>query len=287
MATIAHMAGMASEGMSMTTTPARKTTPASDQTDLLTAIRASWDADAAAYDSYPYHGLHSAPERRAWQRALGEAFKPLGDTSSSRILDVGSGTGEIAVLLAGSGYQVTGVDLSPGMLAVARQKADRAGVPLTLLEGRADHLPLPDASCDGVFSRHLLWTLPDPDAALRDWVRVVRPGGIVALADGWWNEPAPLMRLRRAIGATLRRVLQPTGTTHHTHHGYAEIAPRLPLADGISATGARELLEGAGLIGIRVRDLAVVRAAERQGQPAWRWVEQARHTWLASGERPA
>src|SRR5207245_192630 len=109
-------------------------------------------------------------------------------------------------------HQVTGVDLSPAMLVAAREKAEKLGLPITLLEARADQVPLPDGTFNAVFSRHLLWTLPKPRAALREWARVVRPGGIVAVADGWWNEPGREMRLRRAVGSRLRRVL---GSAHH------------------------------------------------------------------------
>ena len=72
----------------------------------------------------------------------------------------------------------------PRMLERAKQKADLLGVPLPLSLASADSLPFDADSFDVIFSRHLFWTLPDPSAALLEWVRVVKPGAIVAIADG-------------------------------------------------------------------------------------------------------
>lgn len=250
--------------------------------ETFAAIRASWDAEAPTYDSRPSHGL-SERERFAWRRMLRHVLDPLQDGQPLRVLDVGTGTGEMALLMADMGCQVTGVDLAPGMLAVAGRKAEAQGLGLTLLEGRADRVPLPDASVDVVFSRHLFWTLPDPRAALREWVRVVRPGGMVAIADGWWHEPGPVMEARRAIGGALRRVLEPGD---RGHAGYEAISEKLPLAGGISPYSIRYWLDSADLVRIRVRDLAAVRSAERAALPPWRWVDRARFTWLATAYRP-
>lgn len=258
-------------------------TIAADQADqMLSTIRSSWDADAPTYDANPTHGL-SAREQTAWRRLLTETFAPLRGDAPTRIVDVGTGTGEMALLLASMGCAVTGIDLSPAMLAQARAKAQRLALPLTLLEGRADRLPLPDASVDAVVSRHLFWTLPDPLAAVREWARVVRPGGMVSIADGWWAEPSRQMRVRRALGAALRRAFHEQG---HRMPGYDAIAAHLPIGGGISPYSVRYYLSSADLERIRVRDLHAIRRAERRALPVWRWIDQARFTWLATAYRP-
>jgi SAM-dependent methyltransferase len=257
-----------------------RVTDSSDE--LFSAIRSNWDVDAPTYDTLPSHGL-SERERWAWRRLLREVFAPLASDTPARIVDVGTGTGEMALLLAEMGFTIDGVDISPAMLARARAKARRLGLDISLIEGRADQLPLADASVDAVFSRHLFWTLPDPHAAVREWARVVRPGGIVAIADGWWAEPSRQMRIRRAIGAGLRRAV---GDAGHQMPGYAAVAPYLPVGDGVSPYTIRYYLFAAGLERIRVRDLRAIRRAERSALPLWRWIDQARFTWLATGYRP-
>ncbi|CAM4387295.1 methyltransferase domain-containing protein [Deinococcus marmoris] len=101
------------------------------------------------------------------------------------LLDVMCGTGTLALALAdavGAGGRVVGADLSPGMLAVARNKA--AGQPqVSFVEADATALPLADAEFDGVACASGLFFVPEMDAALREWRRVVRPGGRVVFSS--------------------------------------------------------------------------------------------------------
>jgi SAM-dependent methyltransferase len=200
------------------------------------------------------------------------------------VLDVGTGTGVMARLLAGMGHRVTGVDLSPAMLSVAREPGGEVGPLVTYIEARADRLPFEDDSFDLVFSRHVLWTLPRPRKAIQEWARVTRPGGVVAAADGWWEEPGPTMQSRRVIGAALRAVLEGPAPGREA---YKPLLQRLPLSHGLSPYSVRHYFDQAGLERIVVRDLGAVRAAERYGMPPWRWIDQARFTWIASGIVPA
>ncbi|MGH2344233.1 MAG: hypothetical protein ACRDG4_03335, partial [Chloroflexota bacterium] len=128
-----------------------------------------------------------------------------------------------------------------------------------------------------------LWTVPRPRKALREWARVTKPGGIVAAADGWWEEPSVEMQARRAIGAAFRAVLERPAPSRAA---YEPLRPRLPLARGLSPYSARHYFDQAGLGRIVVRDLREVRAAERRAMAPWRWIDQARFTWLASGIVP-
>ena len=116
---------------------------------------------------------------------------------------MGAGTGFLALLLAELGHRVTGVDLAPGMLALARAKAARlpaGAVRPVFAPGDAVDPPLPAGSVDAVISRHLLWTLTEPQRAFANWRRLLRPGGRVVAIDGLWHggrqqapepEPAP------------------------------------------------------------------------------------------------
>jgi ubiquinone/menaquinone biosynthesis C-methylase UbiE len=102
------------------------------------------------------------------------------------ILDVGSGTGEDARELAAAvapGGRVVGVDHSPEMVAEARRRADGSGLPIQFVPGDARALDFPDRSFDRTRAERVLIHLSDPAAAVREMVRVTRPGGLVVVSD--------------------------------------------------------------------------------------------------------
>src|SRR5262245_7289829 len=121
------------------------------------AVIAFWDLRSATYDDSPGHAVQSEAEHRAWLAALGGLLPP----PPADVLDAGTGTGFLALLLAELGHRVTGVDLSAGMLSKAREKAAGLGpgtVPPTFRVGDAVDPPLAPTSVDAVVSRHVLWT---------------------------------------------------------------------------------------------------------------------------------
>jgi demethylmenaquinone methyltransferase/2-methoxy-6-polyprenyl-1,4-benzoquinol methylase len=93
------------------------------------------------------------------------------------VLDVATGTGLVAAELLRQGFRVTGVDLSPEMLAVAQR---RFGDEVELIHASAEALPLASASFDHLTSAYPLRYVADPGATLAEFARVVRPGGFVA-----------------------------------------------------------------------------------------------------------
>jgi demethylmenaquinone methyltransferase / 2-methoxy-6-polyprenyl-1,4-benzoquinol methylase len=110
-----------------------------------------------------------------WRRFLVSRVPPL-----SNVLDVATGTGAVARLLLERGCAVTGLDQSPGMLAVARE---RLGARAVFLEGRAEELPFEDGSFDALTFTYLLRYVEHPGAVLSELARVVRPGGTVAMLE--------------------------------------------------------------------------------------------------------
>lgn len=141
-----------------------------------------WDSQASRFDEEPDHGLRDPDVRACWRDLLLSALPP----APARVADLGCGTGTIAVLLAGEGYDVHGVDLSGAMVAAARTKAAKAGVTARLQQGDAAVPPWEPSSFDVVFARHVLWTLPDPEAAVGRWARLLRPDGKLVLVEGLW-----------------------------------------------------------------------------------------------------
>lgn len=138
-----------------------------------TAIREFWEREGSQYDQRAAHGISSEPERRRWI----EALSPI--PPASRVLDVATGTGFVALLLAELGHEVTGVDASEAMLAHARAKAADGRVAVRFVEGVTEKLPFADASFDAVTARHFIWTVLEPQQAFAEWRRVLAPGGLV------------------------------------------------------------------------------------------------------------
>jgi ArsR family transcriptional regulator len=119
-----------------------------------------------------------------------------------RAVDVGTGTGVFALELARLGLRVIGVDRSSRMLEAARSRIEAAGAPdIELRPGDASALPLADAEVDAAFAHMVLQYLAAPGDALREMARVVRPGGLVVVADftsherAWMREELGVLRL--------------------------------------------------------------------------------------------
>ncbi|MCP3801310.1 class I SAM-dependent methyltransferase [Allokutzneria sp. A3M-2-11 16] len=99
-----------------------------------------------------------------------------------RVLDLGCGDGALLDLLASPGRQLTGIDLSPDSLAVARRRPALAGA--SLVEGRAQELPFPDNGVDACTSHMALMLMDEVDAVAEEIARVLVPGGTLACALG-------------------------------------------------------------------------------------------------------
>ncbi|MDS0140705.1 MULTISPECIES: class I SAM-dependent methyltransferase [unclassified Amycolatopsis] len=135
--------------------------------------RRYWDRKSTTYDA----------EMGVWDRRL------FGD---SREWACGRAVGEVLEVAVGTGLNLpcypaevtlTGLDLSEGMLAIARERAQRLGRPVTLRQGSAHELPFAEASFDTVLCTFGLCAIPDPAAAVGEMVRVLRPGGRLILVD--------------------------------------------------------------------------------------------------------
>ena len=122
-------------------------------------------------------------ENEMGQRWLYEIERFLPEGRSLNILDVGTGTGFFAILLAEKGHRVEGIDLTPAMLEEARTLAKQRNLDITFREMDAQNLAYPDDTFDVVISRNLTWTLPDPQRAYASWFRVLKPGGVLLNFD--------------------------------------------------------------------------------------------------------
>jgi ubiquinone/menaquinone biosynthesis C-methylase UbiE len=194
-------------------------------------VAAHWDRRAPTFDEDFGHSIRTPAERAAWDRILDLVLAGRG---ALECLDAGCGTGFLSFELAARGHRVTGVDFAPAMLAEARRKAAERSVSIRFEEADAEHLALPAGSFDLLISRHLLWTLPHPEAAIDEWIRVLRPGGRLAVVDGQFD-----------AGAT-----PPPAGSARTSEEYARVGDQLPFLGGRSQSEIEALLRAHGLVSV-------------------------------------
>lgn len=192
----------------------------------------------------------SCARQPAWWEVYGRA---LGCSGPCSILDIGTGTGFLALGLARRGHRVTGIDLSPGMLKRARENAAEGGLPVELLIADAEQPPFRPESFDAVVCRNLLWTLCRPEAALTSWRRLLRPGGRLVVSDGLWSHAGMRGSVRRMLQAVRGVVTRPGAETVSLRfwEAYQRINGRLPHFRGVARAEAAALLEGCGLQDVR------------------------------------
>ena len=242
--------------------------------ELHDELRTFWNEDADTYDRSPSHALTDLVEAAAWRAILLRHLPPPPAT----VLDAGAGTGAMSLLAAELGYRVTALDLSPGMLARAKEKAVARGLELETVVGPAGEPPA--GPFDAVMERHLLWTTPDPGAALRAW-REVAPSGRLVVLEGIWARTSLAWRARDAAARTVRPLL---GVRHDHHGSYGEeLKASLPLMHAESAVPWIDAVQAAGWRNLRIERLRDVEWARRMAQP-WPlgWLEGSPHFAIAA-----
>jgi ubiquinone/menaquinone biosynthesis C-methylase UbiE len=190
------------------------------------SINHYWTGRAPGYAEYQLRPERLADDTAAWSEVWSSALPP----APLDVLDVGTGSGQVASVLAGLGHRVTGIDLSDGMLEQARATVKDADFRL----GDAVAPGFPAGSFDAVTGRYVMWTLRDPAAAVRNWIRLLRPGGTVAVVDSTWFPHGP------------QSFYEP------------EVWQALPLAQATSIAPTAAVLEEAGLTGVTVTPLTSI-----------------------------
>ncbi|HLZ70226.1 MAG TPA: methyltransferase domain-containing protein [Dehalococcoidia bacterium] len=243
---------------------------------ILERIGAAWDAAADTYDAQYGHAPSSEAERAAWSGLL---LRLLPAQPPLRILDLGTGTGVVALLLAAAGHELTGIDLSPRMLEQASSKARRGRLPIRYDLGDARRLPYADGAFDAVVSRYLIWTLPQPAPALREWIRVIRPGGRVIAIDSL----APRGRALAPIATIAARLLRRTPSGAGARRSVTAPAAGFPLNGPLEPAPVQAAFAEAGLRRVRALELCRLDATLRRAMPlSQRWTRDYRR-YLASG----
>ena len=146
-------------------------------------IAAYWTKRSDSFLEQRRAELHS-PLADRWMEEI-RKYLPENESENGRlkILDVGCGTGFFTILLAKQGHQVTGTDLTPDMIANSRILGEEEHVTCDFQVMDAEHLGFSDESFDVVISRNLTWTLPEAAQAYKEWIRVLKPGGLLLNFD--------------------------------------------------------------------------------------------------------
>jgi demethylmenaquinone methyltransferase/2-methoxy-6-polyprenyl-1,4-benzoquinol methylase len=190
------------------------------------------------------NGLLSLGLDRRWRRAAVTAVDPA---AGELILDIGTGTGDVARLVRRRGARVVGVDLSHDMLVVAGAKVPSGA---TFAEASVFALPFGEGSFDAGVSAFVLRNLNDLPAAFRELARVVRPGGRVALVDITEPERPAIRRVFDAYfgvaAPALGRLVGKADAYRYLVRSLAQLPPHSEVC---------RLLEGSGFRQARARPL--------------------------------
>jgi len=146
-------------------------TPNKEFTELKSKLKTTWMT--GDYDTFS----------RYMQKDAEEFFKRLGIKPGARVLDVGCGAGQFALIAARNGADVTGCDMSTNWLEKARARAAEEGLKVKFEEGDAEALPYGDGEFDVVASLIGAMFAPRPERVAAEMTRVCKPGGVIAMAN--------------------------------------------------------------------------------------------------------
>jgi len=238
-----------------------------DRDPVKAAVAAHWNRRAATFDSDFGHSITTPDERAAWDRILNLV---TGARNGLDALDVGCGTGFLSFELAACGHRTTGIDFAASMLEEARRKATESAASVRFEQADAEHLPFGARSFDLVVSRHVLWTLPHPEAAVVEWVRVLRPGGRLVVLDSQSDPTLPLNPRQNA----------------RTSREYAGLDPWLPFLGGRPPADIEALFAAHGLVDIGHDLLTDLVAAHYRRMQAEGLPPHRRSRYVAWGNMP-
>ena len=186
-----------------------------------------WDNYSSEFD-----GEHDTENIDVWKKYLEEI---LGADKNKVVLDMGAGTGFLANMTAELGYTSIGVDISRKMLEYAVDHADKKKVSAAYMYGSILDLPFMDNTADYVINARVLWTLVEPDKAIKEWARVIKPGGSIFCFN----------RMKEDEGITVYK---------KDFYDNKEVDDKL-VVQGAKMDELKNLMERNGLVNVRIEQL--------------------------------
>ena len=227
--------------------------------DLAEEIRDYWSRRSETFDQAFGHAIAPGAEAAAWAQPMRDHLPP----APARVMELACGTGEVTRLIHDLGHEVTALDFSEAMLAVARAK--HAGKPqLRFVLADAQVTMEPDASQDAILCRHLVWTLTRPEEGFADWFRVLKPGGRLLVYDGDWAQPARSGRWPARVLALWERFSPDPFYDGAMGARHAAIMAGLPFGTGLRFEMLVPLLEKAGFTAITRHSHEPIARAQRR-----------------------
>ncbi|NEW66969.1 methyltransferase domain-containing protein [Granulicatella sp. zg-84] len=145
-------------------------------------IQSFWNKHAQGYSQLIRSDLQSNKVEK-WQHFI---FDEIDNTVSLNILDIGTGPGFFPAILTSDTRKVTGIDLSDEMIKVAKENLKKLGIDATIIKQDCQETDFQEASFDVLICRNLVWTVPNPEKAYREWYRLLKPNGQLLIFDGSW-----------------------------------------------------------------------------------------------------
>jgi len=214
-------------------------------------LKGYWNQISKGYSSRIGYNLTDI-QRKLWLDILSEI---VGENKKLKILDVGTGPGFLAFLFCELGNECTGIDFSEKMIEYALKNSINNGFKCNFQCADAENLPFEDESFDVVANRHLLWTLMHPGKAVREWVRVLKPGGKLIIMDGEWEEDnLDTFRMLKKICGKHIISLTKRKFSSNSIREFKEVKKSLPFR-GVNAGKIAALMEAAGIDHITVPNI--------------------------------
>lgn len=173
-------------------------TPAFDvDNKVLDELKDYWNDRSFSYSTSNIEELNCY-KRDVWMKVL---LENAPKRERMNVLDVGAGPGFFSILMASAGHKVTAVDVTAGMLEHAKNNGKSYGLDISCVQIFGEQLPFEEKYFDLIVNRNVTWNIENPQEAINEWSRVLKPGGRAVYFDANWylylyNED---MRIKRTI----------------------------------------------------------------------------------------